>query len=284
MTETPGVKVALMGAGGKMGGRIADNLRDSPRYSVAYVEAGDDGRKRLAEKGLAATPPEEALAGADAVIMALPDRRIGAISREIVPRLEPGAMLVGLDPAALYAEVVPLRDDLTYFVTHPCHPPVFHDEVTPEARSDLFGGVVAKHHIVCALHRGPEAHYDRGERLARDMYAPVMNAYRVTVEQMAILEPALAETFTATVITAIKEALDEAVRMGVPREAAEAFLMGHVRVPLAIVFGYADFPFSDGAKLAIAEAYDTIFREGWKEAIFDLDALRASVRRITGAA
>ena len=164
-------------------------------------------------------------------------------------------MLIGLDPAAQYAEVIPLRNELTYFVTHPCHPPVFHDEVTPEARGDWFGGIYAKHHIVCALHNGPEEDYAKGEAIARDIFAPVMNAYRVTVEQMAILEPALAETTTATLITAMKEALDETVKMGVPYEAAEAFLMGHIRVPLAIVFGYADFPFSDGAKLAIDRTY-----------------------------
>jgi predicted dehydrogenase len=43
------------------------------------------------------------------------------------------------------------------------------------------------------------------------MYAPVMNNYRIAVEQMAILEPALVETFAATCITAIKEAYDIAV-------------------------------------------------------------------------
>lgn len=278
MPET--LKVALMGAGGKMGCRITDNLKDT-HYDVAYTEVSEAGRARLAERGVAVTPQEEALASADAVILALPDRLIGDISGVVVPQLKPGAMIVGLDPAAPYAEVMPVRDDLTYFVTHPCHPPVFNDEVTPEARGDWFGGVHAKHHIVCALHRGPEADYAKGEGLSRDMFAPVMNAYRVTVEQMAILEPALAETFTATVITAIKEALDEAVGMGVPREAAEAFLMGHIRVPLAIVFGYADFPFSDGAKLAIEQAYSKIFKPDWKEAIFDKEALRESVRQIT---
>ena len=57
--------------------------------------------------------------------------------------------------------------------------------------------------------------------------------------------------------------------------------MGHIRVPLAIVFGYADFLFSDGAKLAIEQAYDKIFKPDWKETIFDRKALRESVRQIT---
>ena len=275
------LNLTLMGAGGKMGCRIADNVKDSPRYNVSYVEVGEEGRARLSGRGLTTTPQDEALREADVVVLAVPDRLIGPISENIVPDLRAGTMLVGLDPAAPYAGVMPIRKDLSYFVTHPCHPPVFHDEVTLEARNDLFGGVFAKHHVVCALHSGPEADYAKGEAVARDIFAPVMNAYRVTVEQMAILEPALAETTAATLVTAMKEALDEAVKMGVPAEAAEAFLMGHIRVPLAIVFGYADFPFSDGAKLAIERAYDKIFKPDWKERIFDKEALKESVREIT---
>ena len=278
------LKVALMGAGGKMGCRITDNLRKHPdRYDVAYVEVSEQGVANLAARGVTPTPQSEAMADADAVILALPDRLIGRITHDIVPQLKPGAMVVGLDPAAAYAEVMPMRADLTYFVTHPCHPPLFNEETSPEARADWFGGVAARHHIVSALHQGPEADWDKGDMLARAIYAPVMNNYRVTVEQMAILEPALVETFAATCITAIKEAYDEAVKMGVPAEAAWAFLSGHARIEFAIIFGLAGFPFSDGAKLAIEKAYDKIFKPDWKEQIMNLDALKKSVAEITGA-
>jgi D-apionate oxidoisomerase len=276
------LKVALLGAGGKMGCRITDNVKDLSRYDVSYVEVSPEGQARLAERGITATPEAAALAEADAVILALPDRLIGSITAQVVPQLEPGAMVVSLDPAAAYAGVIPIRDDLTYFVTHPCHPPLFHDETRPEAMRDWFGGIHAKQHIVCALHHGPETDYAKGERLARDIYAPVMDAYRVTVEQMAILEPAMAETFAATLVTAMKEALDEVVKMGVPEDAAREFLLGHLRIEVAIVFGIAGFPFSDGAKLAIAQAYDKIFKPDWKEKVLDLGALRESVYAITG--
>ncbi|MEM6428580.1 MAG: phosphogluconate dehydrogenase C-terminal domain-containing protein [Deinococcota bacterium] len=274
-------RIALMGAGGKLGCRITDNIKDLAHYQVDYIEITEVGQARLTEKGVHVSPESEALAHADVVILALPDKLIGKLSQSIVPQMKAGAMVVGLDPAAAHAEVIPLREDLSYFVTHPCHPPVFHDETTPEARSDWFGGVYAKHHIVCALHQGSEADYQLGESIARDIFAPVMDAYRITVEQMAILEPALSETFTATLITAMKEAMDEAIKMGVPAEAAEAFLMGYIRVPLAIVFGYADFPFSDGAQLAIQEGYEKIFRPDWKARIFDREALKHSVQQIT---
>lgn len=274
-------KVALMGAGGKMGCRITDNMKDLPEFEMYYVEVSEAGIANLAQRGVKPTAQAEALAKADAVILALPDKLIGKITAQVIPTLKPGTMVIGLDPAAAYAEVIPLREDLTYFVSHPCHPPMFHDEVTPEARNDWFGGIHAKQHIVCALHQGPEADYARGEQIARAMYAPVMNAYRITVEQMAILEPALVETFAATVISAIKEALDIAVGMGVPEEAAREFLFGHIRIELAIIFGFAGFPFSDGAKLAIKNAYPKIFLPEWKENIMNMMALKHSVAEIT---
>jgi D-apionate oxidoisomerase len=275
-------RIALMGAGGKMGCRITDNLKSMPEFQVSYVEVSKTGVANLAQRGLKPTAQAEALAAADAVILALPDRLIGKITTEIIPTLKPGTMVVALDPAAAHAKVIPMRDDLTYFVTHPCHPPLYNDEITEEARTDWFGGTRAKQHIVCALHHGPEGDYAKGEQIARAIYAPVMNAYRITVEQMAILEPALVETFSATLVTAIKEAYDEAVRMGVPAEAAWAFLSGHIRIEFAIVFGISGFPFSDGAKLAIQQAYDKIFKPDWKQNIMNPDAIRRSVEEIAG--
>jgi D-apionate oxidoisomerase len=274
-------KIALMGAGGKMGSRITDNMKDLPEYDMMYIEVSPQGIENLKKRGVSTTPRDEALAAADAVILAVPDKLIGKITHEIVELIRPGAMVIGLDPAASYAEVMPVRDDLTYFISHPCHPPMFHDETDPEARVDWFGGVKAKQHIVCALYHGNEDDYAKGEAIARAMYAPVMNSYRITVEQMAILEPALVETFAATVITAIKEALDIAVEMGVPEEAAREFLFGHIRIELAIIFGFAGFPFSDGAKLAIQNAYPNIFLPDWKERIMNLNAVRQSVADIT---
>jgi D-apionate oxidoisomerase len=275
------ISIALMGAGGKMGGRITRNIKELASYNVMYLEVNEAAQAAMTKNGIQTTPQEEALAKADVVILALPDRFIGKISHDIVPKMKSGAMVMSLDPAAAHAGVIPIREDLTYFVTHPCHPPLFNDETQDNARSDWFGGVYAKHHIVCALHHGPESDYAKGEQVAKDIYAPVMESYRVTVEQMAILEPALAETFAATLVTALKEAFDEAVKMGVPPKAAEAFLMGHLRTEVGIVFGYAGFPFSDGAKLAIAQAYDRIFKPDWKEQIFTRNALMTSVKQIT---
>ena len=69
--------------------------------------------------------------------------------------------------------------------------------------------------------QGPDSAYALGEDVARHMYKPVMRSHRVSVEPMALLEPVLSETVGATCITIIPEALDEAIRRGVPAQAAK---------------------------------------------------------------
>jgi hypothetical protein len=273
--------VALFGAGGKMGCRITDRLLGS-EYEMRYIEIGAEGVANLAQRGLTPTPQAEAVAEADIVVLALPDRAIGKVAPLVVPALKPGAMVVCLDPAAPAAGKLPERADISYFVVHPCHPPVFNDETDLTARRDYFGAIKARQHIVCALMQGSEEDYERGVALSRMMFAPVMRAHRVTVEQMAILEPALSETLAATCITIMGEGLAEAVRRGVPAEAARDFLLGHIYIELAIVFGEVGSPFSDGAILAIERAKPEIFQPDWKK-IFEPERVRESILAITEA-
>jgi len=271
--------VALFGAGGKMGCRITDNLKDS-EYDVRYVEVSPAGIENLRKRGLSVTAREQALREADAVILAVPDNLIERIAAEIVPAMSAGAMLVVLDAAAPFAGKLPARADVTYVVTHPCHPSVFNVETDPDAQRDYFGGVKAKQSIVCALMQGPEAHYAAGEALCRQMFAPVERAHRVTVEQMILLEPVLSETTAATCITVIREAMEESIRRGVPRAAARDFILGHLNIEMAIVFEEIGSPFSDGAKKAIEKAKGQIFRPDWKK-VFDADNVRETVAMIT---
>lgn len=263
-----------------MGCRITDNLMKNDAFDVRYVEVSPAGIERLARRGLTPTPQDEALHHAEAVILAVPDALLGQITHDIVPMLRPGTMVITLDPAAAYAGALARRDALTYFIAHPCHPPLFNDETDPAARTDWFGGVHARQHIVCALHHGPEEDYANGERIARAIYAPVMNAYRVTTEQMALLEPALVETTVGTCIAVMKEAYDEVVRMGVPAEAAFEFLSGHVRTIFASVFGVSGFPLSDGANYAIAQAKRAMLQPDWKDKLLSVESLKRSVAEI----
>jgi hypothetical protein len=271
--------IALYGAAGKMGTRIADKLRDDPEVRMLYVEAGEAGQARLRERGLGATSGGEAARQADVVILAVPDVVLGKVAAGIVPDLRSGAIVICLDPAAPYSGDLPEREDITYFITHPCHPPVIGDEVEPEAQMDFFGGV-ARQNVVCALMQGPEGDYARGEQVVRRMFAPVMDVHRITVEQMAILEPAMAETVVLTCMAVMREAMDEAIRRGVPAQAARDFILGHIKVNLGILFNFIDAEVSDGAKLAMARGMEQIFQADWKKVFEPEDVLR-QVKAIT---
>jgi D-apionate oxidoisomerase len=272
--------ITLLGAGGKMGCRIADNLRKTD-WDVRYVEVSERGRAALAERGLQAVPAEEALAASGTVILALPDNRIREVVASLESELRPGTMLIALDIAAPLAGDLPKRDDLIYFAAHPCHPSVFGWETDPASQKDFFGGTAARQNIVCGLVQGPDEAYAAGELIARTIYAPVGEAHRCTAEQMAILEPVLSETVLGTCLTIIGEAMDEAVRRGVPEAAARDFLLGHLKVELGIVFRlFPGATFSDGALKAIDDAKRVLFQPDWKR-VFERDQWMESIRRIT---
>ena len=274
-------KVALMGAGGKMGVRLASNLMKSD-HDVLHVEIDPAGQQRLKdETGIDCVGQGQALSNAEAVILAVPDRLIGKVLTDFVDDLKPGTAVIMLDAAAPHAETLPKRDDITYFVAHPCHPPLFNDETDPDAQKDYFGGIAAKQHIICALGQGPEEHYAMCEQIARDFYRPVMRSHRCTIEQMAILEPALSESVGATFAKVLKDATDEAARRGVPYQAAEDFLLGHLTILLAVAFGVQPGgKLSDGCLLAISEAEPVIFKDGWLDKVFSPEAIKASVKSI----
>ena len=274
-------RIALLGAGGKMGMRLSKNLIGS-RFTVDHVEVSVSARARLRDLvGAEAVEQSQAIARADVVILAVPDRLIGKIAHQIIADVRPGTALIVLDAAAPWAGEMPERADVTYFCTHPCHPPLFGNETELAAQTDYFGGIHAKQGIVCALIQGPEDHYDLCEEIARTIYAPVVRSHRCTIEHIAILEPALSETVGATLAMALREATDAAVRRGVPQAAAMDFMLGHLNIELAIAFGaFPDGKFSDGALHAIKQARPRIFRDGWLEEIFQPAAIQQSVKDI----
>jgi hypothetical protein len=241
----------------------------------------DAGRKRLAEAtGAVCVPLEAALDGAEAVVLAVPDTAIGSVAAKIVPEVAPGTIVIALDAAAPYAGHLPERADITYFVTHPCHPPIFNDEATPEGRSDHFGGIAARQAIVNALMQGPEAHYAVGEDIAKTIWQPILRSHRVTVEQMAMLEPGLSETVCATLLAGMKDALDEVVRRGVDRTCARDFLVGHMNILAAVTFEEIPGVFSDACNKAIENGKPRIFRDDWL-GVFEPAEIAESIRRIT---
>jgi D-apionate oxidoisomerase len=272
--------IALFGAGGKMGYRLASNLRGS-RFSVRHVEVSDVGKGRLKSGlGIDTVPADAALEGAEVVILAVPDTHVGKVAAGISSKLRAGTMVVALDAAAPFAGHLPARPDLTYFVTHPCHPPIFNDETDMAAKHDHFGGVSAKQHIVSALMQGPDSAYALGEEIAKVIWAPVMRSHRVTVEQMALLEPGLSETVCATLLVVMREAMDDVVARGVPKEAARDFLLGHMNVLGAVIFGEVEGVFSDACNKAIEFGKPNLMRPDWKK-VFEPQEIADSIQRIT---
>ena len=278
MSQKP-TRITLLGAGGKMGCRILDRLKGDANYTLQCVETGERGLQNLLARGLSALPREEAVRNADVLILALPDRVLGKVAHEVVGHLRSGAMIFTLDPAAAHAGALPNRADVSFFTSHPCHPNVFDHFKTDAEREDFFGGVHARQAIVCALMQGPEEHYELGENIARAIYGPVSRSHRVTIEQMAILEPTMAETVGIALVVTLREALEEAVKRGVPREAAEDFMYGHIKVELGIAFGRASFPFSDGAKMIGDFGRREILKPDWKK-LFDPASVKQQVSMI----
>ncbi len=273
-------KITLVGAGGKMGIRLTRNLKKSG-FEMAYLEVSQPGIEKLKELGVAVSAEEKALADADIVILAVPDTQLGRVSELLIPKMKRNALVMTLDPAVARAGKLFLREDVAYFITHPAHPSVFNWEPTPEAQADFFGGSLAKQPIVCALMKGDEEYYAIGEEIARQMYAPVSKSFRVTMEQMALLEPALVETLSSACLDLVREGMEEIIKRGVPAEAAREFLLGHINIQLAVLF--KELPnavFSDAANKALARGRSILFKEDWKK-IFEPDNVLQQVMDIT---
>jgi len=276
----PTTSIALVGAGGKMGCRLTDNFLKRTDYTVHYLEISPKGLENLNARSVTVAEPRAAVSTSDVVILAVPDVAIGAISRDLVPQMKSGALLMTLDPAAPLDGQIATRPDIGCVIAHPCHPSVFNWEPTEKGFRDFYGGISAKQAIVCALMSGTEADYALGAKVAADMYAPVSRVHRITLEQMAILEPAMVETLAQTCMEVVKEGFDTIVAKGVPADAARDFVLGHLRIQIAVLFGEVNGTFSDAAYKISKRAKPVLFRDGWKK-IFELDDIREQVRDIT---
>ena len=153
-------KLALFGAGGKMGMRLGANLAKNDEFETMHVEVSEAGQAAVREAyGVECVDVDVALDGADIIVLAVPDTLIGKVSHGIIDKVKSGAMIFVLDGAAPFAGHLPERADITYFMSHPCHPPIWNNENTTEERRDYFGGISADQGIVNVLVQGPEEDY-----------------------------------------------------------------------------------------------------------------------------
>ena len=277
--------VAILGAGGNMGRRITRGLHGNRSYRLHLIERSDRGRALIEEAGGQVTAAEDGLAAADVVVFAIPDKISRQVAAEVLPTLRAGTSILFLDPAVIASGRVAEVPELNCFVVHPTHPPLYSllGEDAAEARRDYWGGGLARQSLVFAKAWGSEEAAAEVEKLAQDMFAPVTDCHRITVHQMAMLEPALTETLTNGCIALIKEGMERVIAQGVPERATRDFLMGHLQIGIAIIFDQLDWRLSEGAALALEQSKEQLFRDDW-HAIFDEENLQASLRAITGGA
>ncbi|MGC0796664.1 phosphogluconate dehydrogenase C-terminal domain-containing protein [Pantoea agglomerans pv. betae] len=270
--------LTVIGAGGKMGMRISANFQKSD-YQVFYCENSSAAQQQVTQQGRELSDAASVVPLSDVVILAVPDIVLGKVSEAVVPQMKAGAVLLTLDPAAAYANLIFQRDDIEYAVAHPCHPSVFLERYTKEEHADAFGGIAAIQHVAAAYEAGSEAQRAELSKVISVMYGPVEQVHWVTVTQLAYLEPTLVETVACMVGAFMKEALDETVKhSGVPEEAAKAMLYGHIQIALAVAFR-ATNPFSDACMIAMEYGREKIVKPDWKQ-IFDQKELDIVIARM----
>ena len=277
-TSSGTYQIAVVGAGGKMGMRVSDNLVKTD-HQVAYVENSPAGQQRTIDAGRELTDAATAVADADIVVLAVPDLALGPVTADLVPQLKAGAIVLTLDPAAAYAGLLTTREDVIQAVAHPCHPSIFLQRQTPEEWADTFGGIAAPQDAIAAIESDDPEKQAIVEATVRAIYAPVIDVHWVTIKQLAQLEPTLVETVACMIGALLNEALQEAVNtMGVPEAAARSILYGHTQVALANGLR-GDNPFSDACLIAMDYGRESIIKEDWKK-IFRDDELDKNLARM----
>ncbi|WP_127819360.1 phosphogluconate dehydrogenase C-terminal domain-containing protein [Microbacterium sp. CPCC 204701] len=277
-TTTDTYKIAVIGAGGKMGMRVSNNLARTD-HTVWYVEKSPAGRERTTGAGRELTDAATAVADADIVVLAVPDLALASVTAELVPQVKSGAIVLTLDPAAAYAGLLTTREDVIQAVAHPCHPSIFLQRQSAEEWADTFGGIAAPQDAIAAIESDDPAKQAIVEATVRAIYAPVIDVHWVTIKQLAQLEPTLVETVACMIGDLLNEALQEAVdTMGVPEAAARSILYGHTQVALANGLR-GDNPFSDACLIAMDYGRESIIKEDWKK-IFRDDELDKNLARM----
>lgn len=276
MTDT--LTIAVIGAGGKMGMRVSNNLVKTA-HTVHYVENSPAGQERVTATGRTLTDGPTAVAAADVVVYAVPDLALTSVTAELVPLQKAGSIALTLDPAAAYAGLLTDRPDVIRGVTHPCHPSVFLERHTPEEYADTFGGIAAPQDAIAAIESDDPVKRAQLEATVRAIFAPVVDVHWVTIKQLAQLEPTLVETIACMIGALLKESLDEAVTtMGIPEPAARSILLGHTQVALANTLK-GDNPFSDACLIAMDYGREMIIKEDWKK-VFQDDELDRNLARM----
>jgi hypothetical protein len=247
--------------------RIGANLNKLPNQ-IFYIENAAPGIRRLEDSGMKVSAPAAVMGQIDVLILAVPDILIKKISTEVVPDMQSDSTVILLDPAAAYMNQVCIRDDLHYTVIHPCHPALFKDQPSLEGYNDHFGGISGLQDIVSTHWKGAREKYELACDIVRKMFDPVDQVFEITIEQMAFLEPSVVEVCGLSLVSVLKELVEEMDKRGIPKDAAMSFLLGHIKIELAILL-LGSNPASDAAMIAMDYGKDKLIKEDWKKVLTD---------------
>lgn len=265
----PNLTVAIVGAAGKMGTRVSNNLNLTDA-TVYYCEASEKGQAAVKELGREITQIEDVAATCDVVILAVPDIALGPVSKTVVPLMRKGSVLLTLDPAAAYAGLITRAEGVALACAHPCHPSVFLER-EGDQWNDTFGGISAPQEVVAAIEDNDERQKEMAEQVIRAQYAPVIDVHWVTVHQLAQLEPTLVETTGCMIGQFLKDSMDHAVNVaGIPEPAVKAIFYGHIYIALTNALRGSN-PFSDACLLAMDYGREAIIKDSWKKIWDDAD-------------
>lgn len=279
--STKDLKVAVVGAGGKMGMRVSDNLAKTD-WTVYYCETGEAGKQRVEDAGRAVTPTDDVIGDVDVAVFAVPDVALETVTADVAPKMKEGAMVLTLDPAAAYAGLLTVREGLDYVVAHPAHPSVFLERKTDEEYADTFGGIAAPQYSVAAVQQGSEDIKPFAEEVISTIYGPVIKVYWASVHDLAVLEPTLNETVGCMIGQFLKDVMDATVKhTDMDLETVQAMFFGHIYIALTNALRGSN-PFSDACLLAMDYGREAIIKPDW-ERIFnddDLDVVIAKMLKI----
>ncbi|WP_172191514.1 phosphogluconate dehydrogenase C-terminal domain-containing protein [Actinomyces faecalis] len=259
----PSLRIAVVGAAGKMGTRVSNNLNLTDA-TIYYCESSERGQAAVKELGREISRIEDVAAECDVVILAVPDIALGPVSETVVPLMRPGSVLLTLDPAAAYAGLIARADGVALACAHPCHPSVFLER-EGDQWNDTFGGISAPQEVVAAVEDATDRQKEVADAVIRAQYAPVIDVHWVTVHQLAQLEPTLVETTGCMIGQFLKDSMDYAVKeIGIPEDAVKAIFYGHIYIALTNALRGSN-PFSDACLLAMDYGREAIIKEDWKK-------------------
>lgn len=265
----PSLTIAVVGAAGKMGTRVSNNL-NLTGATVYYCESSERGQAAVKELGREVTAIEDVAGQCDVVILAVPDIALGPVSEQVVPLMKAGSVLLTLDPAAAYAGLIKRADGVALACAHPCHPSVFLER-EGDQWNDTFGGISAPQEVVAAVEDATDKQKEMASAVIRAQYAPVIDVHWVTVHQLAQLEPTLVETTGCMIGQFLKDSMDYAVKeIGIPEDAVKAIFYGHIYIALTNALRGSN-PFSDACLLAMDYGREAIIKDDWKKIWEDAD-------------